>query len=130
LARRPSSKVRSVFTPHSRPLVCHAHLSRTEPASASSAHSGRGGRLTSFHLPKQLVMTLLALALCSSVAAQTAPDSQGFVGVKAGMNHGEAGDAFAGTVGVGGLVCGIRFGRDWALEVELWVPSSIGDSAD
>jgi hypothetical protein len=53
--------------------------------------------MTAFHLPKQLVMTLLALALCNSVAAQTAPDSQGFVGVKAGMNYEQAEDALAGS---------------------------------
>jgi hypothetical protein len=86
--------------------------------------------MTAFHLPRQLAMTPLVLALCSSVAAQTAPDSQGFVGVKAGMNYEQAEDALAGTAAAGGLFGGIRFGRDWALEVELWVPSSIGDSAD
>jgi hypothetical protein len=86
--------------------------------------------MTALHLPKQLAMTLLALALCNSVAAQTAPDSQGFAGVKAGMNYEQAEDALAGTVPAGGLFGGIRFGRDWALEVELWVPSSIRESAD
>jgi hypothetical protein len=85
--------------------------------------------MTALHLPKRLAMTLLALALCNSVAAQTAPDSQGFAGVKAGMNYEQAEDALAGTVPAGGLFGGIRFGRDWALDVELWVPSSIRDAA-
>jgi hypothetical protein len=85
--------------------------------------------MTAFNLPRQLVITLLALARCSSAAAQTAPDSQGFVGVKAGMNYEQAEDALAGTAAAGGLFGGIRFGRQWAVEVELWVPASIRDSA-
>jgi hypothetical protein len=85
--------------------------------------------MTAFHLPRQLAMTPLAFALCSSVAAQTAPNSQGFVGVKAGINYEQAEDALAGTVAAGGVFGGIRFGRDWALEVDLWVPSSIREAA-
>jgi hypothetical protein len=86
--------------------------------------------MAAFNLRIQLVITLLALVRCSSVAAQTAPDSQGFAGVKAGANYEQAEDALAGAAAAGGLFGGIRLGHEWAVEVELWVPSSIGDSAD
>jgi hypothetical protein len=82
-----------------------------------------------FNLPRQLATALLALACRSNVAAQAAPDSQGFVGVKAGMNYEQAEDALTGTVAAGGLFGGFRIGREWAVELELWVPSSIRDSA-
>jgi hypothetical protein len=85
--------------------------------------------MTAFNLPRRLVMTLLALARCSCVAAQTTPDPQAFAGVKAGMNYEQAEDALSGTVAAGGLFGGIRLGPEWAVEVELWVPSSIRDSA-
>ena len=85
--------------------------------------------MTTLILSRQLVITLIALARCSSIAAQTAPDSQGFVGVKAGMNYEQAEDSQAGTAAGGGVFGGIRFGPEWAVEVELWVPASIRDSA-
>jgi len=85
--------------------------------------------MTAFNLPGQLVITLLAVGGCSTAAAQTAPDSHGFVGVKGGMNYEQAEDALAGTAVAGGLFGGFRLGREWAVEVELWVPASIRDSA-
>ena len=85
--------------------------------------------MTAFNLPRRLVMTLLAVARCSCVAAQTTADSQAFAGVKAGMNYEQAEDALSGTVAAGGLFGGIRLGPEWAVEIELWVPSSIRDSA-
>jgi uncharacterized protein YceK len=84
--------------------------------------------MATVNLPRSLVLALLALASCSSVSAQTAPDSQGFVGVKAGVNYEQAEDALAGAAAAGGLFGGIRFGSGWAVEAELWVPSFIRDS--
>lgn len=83
--------------------------------------------MTAFNLPRRLVMTLLVLARCSCVAAQTTPGSQAFAGVKAGMNYEQAEDALSGAVAAGGLFGGIRFGPEWAVEVELWYlrPSAI-----
>jgi hypothetical protein len=86
--------------------------------------------MTAFKLPRQLAITLLALAWHGTVAAQAAPDPQVFVGVRAGMNYEQAEDALTGTVAAGGLFGGIRLGREWAVELELWVPSSIRDTAD
>src|SRR4029453_11071873 len=87
--------------------------------------TGWGGRMTAFNLPRRLVMTLLALARCSCVAAQTTPDSQAFAGVKAGMNYEQAEDALSGRVAAGGLFGGIRLGPGWGVEDELWVFLSI-----
>jgi hypothetical protein len=77
----------------------------------------------------QLAITVLALATCGSVAAQTVPDPQRFVGVKGGMHYEQAEDALSGAAAAGGLFGGIRFGPDWAVEVELWVPAFTRDSA-
>ena len=85
--------------------------------------------MTAVNLPKQVAITLLALALCSSVAAQPVSDSQPFVGVKAGMNYEQAEDGLSGAAAAGGLVGGITLGPEWALELELWIPSSIRESA-
>jgi hypothetical protein len=84
--------------------------------------------MAALNLPRQLVITVLAIASCRSAAAQVAQDSQGFVGVKGGMNFEQAEDALAGMAPAGGLFAGIRFGPEWAVEVELWVPSYIRDS--
>jgi len=63
--------------------------------------------MTAVNLPKQVAIILLALALCSSVAAQPVSDSQPFVGVKAGMNYEQAEDGLSGAAAAGGLVGGI-----------------------
>jgi hypothetical protein len=85
--------------------------------------------MTAVNLPKQVAIILLALALCSSVAAQPVSDSQPFVGVKAGMNYEQAEDGLSGAAVAGGFVGGITLGTEWELELELWIPSSIRDSA-
>jgi hypothetical protein len=80
--------------------------------------------------PAPFVMMLVALAISSSAAAQgqDVHDSGGFVGVRAGLNYEQAEDALAGASGAAGVFAGVRTGRDWAAEIELWIPGSIRDA--
>jgi hypothetical protein len=66
--------------------------------------------MAALNLPRQLALSLFALATSSSVAAQTASDSHAFVGVKAGMNYEQAEDSLAGAAAAGGLFGGISLG--------------------
>ena len=80
--------------------------------------------------PTTFAVTLLALAVVSGAAAQggDVEHSGGFAGVRAGLNHEQAEDALAGTSGAVGIFAGVRTGRDWAAEIELWVPGSLRDA--
>ena len=86
--------------------------------------------MTAFNCPRALVLTLmLAFAVCGRLAAQTAPDSPAFVGVKAGVNYEQAEDSLAGAAAAGGVFGGLALGPEWALEFEFWIPWPIRDSA-
>jgi hypothetical protein len=78
----------------------------------------------------RLVTTLLLLALCSDLTAQTTEDSHRFIGLKAGMNHEQAEDGLTGSTRAAGVLAGLRFGPGWAGEFEIWVPGTIRDAAD
>ena len=80
--------------------------------------------------PTTFAVTLFALAVVSGAAAQggDVEHSGGFAGVRAGLNHEQAEDALAGTSGAVGIFAGVRTGRDWAAEIELWVPGSLRDA--
>jgi hypothetical protein len=81
--------------------------------------------------PAPYAAMLLALAFDSSAAAQSrdADESGGFVGVRAGLNYEQAEDALAGASGAVGIFAGARTGRDWAAEIDLWIPGSLRDAA-